>query len=60
MDVVDHSGVSHSVVMQPGDMVLYEGAACSHGREQPLDGDWFANVFIHTAPINNPVPKDDE
>jgi prolyl 4-hydroxylase len=42
--VLDHHGVEHNMEMQPGDMVLYEGAACSHGRPQPLVGDWFANV----------------
>ena len=42
--VLDHHGVEHYVEMRPGDMVLYEGASCSHGREQPLVGDWFANV----------------
>ncbi len=42
--VLDHHGVEHYVEMQPGDMVLYEGASCSHGRERPLVGDWFANV----------------
>lgn len=44
MYVLDHHGVEHYVEMQPGDMVLYEGASCSHGRERPLVGDWFANV----------------
>ena len=44
MYVLDHHGIEHYVEMQPGDMVLYEGASCSHGREQPLEGDWFANV----------------
>lgn len=39
--------------------VLYEGASCSHGRVEPLDGDWFANVFVHMAPIDSPEPVDD-
>lgn len=60
VEVVDHSGGVHKVTMEQGDMVLYEGASCSHGREEPLDGDWFANVFVHMAPIDSPVPAEDE
>ena len=47
LEILDHKGNRHVVTMLPGDMVLYEGATCTHGREQPLEGDWFANVFIH-------------
>jgi hypothetical protein len=50
--VLDHHGNEHYVEMQPGDMVLYEGASCSHGREQPLVGDWFANVSTLQAPAH--------
>ena len=44
------AGTLHSVVMQPGDMVMYEGASCAHGREEPLKGRYFANAFIHFKP----------
>ena len=36
----------------PGDMLLYESAACTHGRERPLNGRSFANIFVHFRPPN--------
>ena len=51
VEVVHHSGGVHKVTMKPGDIMLYEGASCSHGREEPLDGNWFANVFVHMTPV---------
>ena len=32
MDVMDHQGVWHSIPLVPGEMALYEGASCPHGR----------------------------
>lgn len=40
------------MIVEPGEMVLYEGSSCIHGREKPLNGDWFANLFIHMAPVD--------
>ncbi|KAJ1449361.1 hypothetical protein M885DRAFT_535999 [Pelagophyceae sp. CCMP2097] len=50
LEILDHSGKHHAVVMQPGDLLLYESAKLLHGRPQPLDGDSYANVFVHYAP----------
>ena len=38
------------VAMQPGDLVLYESSKLVHGRPQPLDGDMYANIFMHWRP----------
>ena len=32
VDVMDHQGVWHSIPLVPGEMALYEGASCPHGR----------------------------
>jgi len=40
------------VYMQPGEMVLYEGARIMHGRPMRLRGEAFGNVFTHFAPID--------
>lgn len=37
------------VTMKPGDMVLYEGASCAHGRPAPLVGRYMANTFLHVG-----------
>jgi len=39
------------VYLQPGEMVLYEGAWIRHGRPKRFKGDEFANVFTHFAPL---------
>jgi len=51
LQILDHKGCRHSVLMQPGDMVFYESARLKHGRPTPLHGDHFANVFVHALPV---------
>lgn len=40
------------VYLQPGEMVLYEGAWLRHGRPMRFKGTEFANVFSHFAPLD--------
>ena len=50
LEILDHDGKLHSVTMEPGDLVFYESARLLHGRPHPLDGDSYANVFVHYMP----------
>ncbi len=50
LQIHDHDGQEHTVLMEPGDMVLYESASAVHGREIALQGDWYANFFTHFRP----------
>ena len=50
LQIMDHEGVLHSVTLEPGEMVLYEGATCAHGRTNPLRGKFYANLFVHFKP----------
>lgn len=45
--IQNHHYLPHEIVLAPGVMVLYEGARLAHGRPKPLDGDRFANFFVH-------------
>ena len=47
LEVFDHGGRAHQASLQPGEMLLYEGATCAHGRTAPLHGRFMANVFVH-------------
>jgi prolyl 4-hydroxylase len=47
----DNSGLSE-VYLQPGELVLYEGARLKHGRPMRLRGKEFGNIFSHFAPSN--------
>jgi len=39
------------VYLQPGEMLLYEGARLEHGRPMRFRGKEFANVFSHFSPM---------
>jgi len=52
LEIYDHEGRAHQADLQPGDMLLYEGASCAHGRPRPLVGNWMANVFVHFTPTD--------
>lgn len=56
LEVYDHDGVAHNITMEPGDMVMYESHSVIHGRPHPLQGEFYANVFVHFEPMG---PLDD-
>jgi hypothetical protein len=33
-----------------GEAVIFESGRLAHGRSEPLEADWFGNVFVHLAP----------
>lgn len=51
ISIHDHDGTPHNLILQPGEMVLYESARLVHGRPQPLNGSSFSNVFVHYRPV---------
>jgi hypothetical protein len=46
-DIVDHDGNEHQVLIEPGECVFYESALCLHGRKNPFDGNYYANMYCH-------------
>ena len=46
LQIYDDYGILHEVFLEPGEMCMYESARVVHGREKPLNGDYFANIFI--------------
>jgi prolyl 4-hydroxylase len=51
--VEDHMFRTHAVYLNEGGMLLYEGARLAHGRPEPLDGDSYANIFVHFDPVED-------
>jgi len=47
-DIDEHP---HEISMEPGDIVFYEGAKLTHGRPYPLDGRFYAGLFLHYTPV---------
>ena len=50
LQIFDHSGKLHEVLLKPGEMVWYESASLVHGRVKPLNGSYFENLFVHYMP----------
>ena len=63
LEVYGHDGKATNVTMKPGDMVLYESHSVIHGRPFPLNGKFYANIFVHFEPMGDaqstePLPED--
>ncbi len=50
--IEDLAGQPHQVSIEPGEMVFYEGARLRHGRPFALDGEYYANIFVHYTPVD--------
>jgi len=46
----DFQGRTHEIVMEPGDLLLYESAKVYHGRPKKFSGSWYCSVFTHYSP----------
>ena len=58
----DYLGNTNEIVMEPGDMLLYESSKCLHGRPKKLDGSWYSSLFLHYYPADDwdPNQREDE
>jgi len=50
--VEDFKGNTHEIVMEAGDMLLYESAKVYHGRPRAFDGSWYCSIFSHYYPAD--------
>jgi prolyl 4-hydroxylase len=57
LQIDDNYYRKHDVMMEEGDMIFYEGARLDHGRENPLKGKAFANIFCHFMPVDYIPPQ---
>ena len=48
--IEDYDGNTISVVLKPGDILLYESAKNFHGRPTKFIGDWYTSLFVHFFP----------
>lgn len=49
--IEDIHGHPHEITMEPGEMVFFESAKLMHGRPYPLDGRYYAALFVHYTPL---------
>lgn len=50
LSIEDADGERHEVVLEPGEMLFYEGAYLRHGRPYPLQGSYYAGIYLHYRP----------
>ncbi|KAL7543955.1 hypothetical protein ACHAXR_013368 [Thalassiosira sp. AJA248-18] len=48
--IEDYYGNLNEVVLEKGDILLYESSKCFHGRPRRFEGDWYTSLFIHYYP----------
>ncbi|KAL7490348.1 hypothetical protein ACHAW6_016170 [Cyclotella cf. meneghiniana] len=51
LEAYDHEGRAHNITLEPGEMILYESHSVLHGRPFALQGDYYANIFVHFKPM---------
>ena len=60
IEVYGHDGTAHNCTLEPGDLLLYESHTVLHGRPFPLQGEYYANVFVHYKPIDHDRINDED
>ena len=50
LTVMTHEGKREKIFLKPGEMLLYESATIPHGRQTPLNGSYYDNLFVHYKP----------
>ncbi|KAL7526468.1 hypothetical protein ACHAWF_001783 [Thalassiosira exigua] len=50
--IEDYYGNLNEVVLERGDLLLYESSKCFHGRPRRFNGDWYTSLFIHFYPVD--------
>ena len=44
---MDNEGQKKMIFLKPGEMLLYESAKVPHGRQFPLEGEYYENILVH-------------
>jgi hypothetical protein len=48
--IEDFVGNTNEVMMEAGDLLLYESSKCLHGRPRRFNGEWYTSIFVHYYP----------
>jgi len=52
--VLEREGAPVAIDLQPGELLMYEGARLPHYRPYPLRGASYINLYVHFAPYTTP------
>lgn len=59
LEIYDHQGHAHNITLHPGEMLLFESASVIHGHPFPLNGRFYASIFLHFEPTGREYTKVD-
>ncbi|KAL7534919.1 hypothetical protein ACHAXR_006158 [Thalassiosira sp. AJA248-18] len=59
IEVYGHDGNAYNITMEVGDMIFYESHSVIHGRPFPLNGRYYANVFVHFEPLGHTLQHEE-
>ena len=49
--MISYDNKTIKAYLEPGEMILLESAKIPHGRQYPLNGDYYDNLLIHFYPV---------
>ena len=49
MTLKDNEDQKKKIILKPGEMLLYESAKVPHGRQFPLEGEYYENVLVRVC-----------
>ena len=50
LEIINFGGEREEIIMNPGDMVLFESSRLVHGRPATLKGEYYVNSFFYYTP----------
>lgn len=57
LDIEDHNGKKHEILLSAGEMVVYESSRISHGRLKEFNGIYYTNLLFHASFPNLIIPS---
>ena len=51
LTLISHNGEKKKIYLRAGEMLFYESSKVPHGRQYPLNGEYFDNMFVHFQPV---------
>jgi len=58
IQIEDGRGQLASADLKPGDLMFYESAKCFHQRSVPMNGRYYASIFLHYRPVGWGLTRD--
>ena len=58
LDIEDHDGNKHEILLSAGEMIVYESSRITHGRLKQFEGVYYTNLLFHASIPNLLISKE--